>query len=574
MTLIPITTPQPPAPSIRDSTTRILSISLVRTYLSDLRLKKTVKVLLHELSEQQGVAANELGILKRREVERALGSRPKEEFLLETLVELARANGVAGRATSDSQPDTMKSGHIAERSRISSESLSAPTSRVKQVASRKPMSTRIEIASPPSPRSPMRYDPSPKQTLNSTQHFARKSLTHQEFASSTQSRQKDSTNVDMHSSKPINSDRRPGSKPQRHNANDIEITSISPTHSDTELDFNPLSNPPPLPTNPTPLTHAESQTLHNLLWDRQKPPPAWLTATLTLNTNPSLPYGLVQTKGGPCGVLAGIQASLIKVLVERGRDVCRVSRKEAEEALWRGVAEVLWRAGGERFGRVVVGILQTPTPTPTPLNLTLHTLTTLPNLTIFLIHHRPHHLLPLLYSLLLTHTPTLLQTEMDDPSTPLIATHGYCTQDLVNLILTGQAVSNVFNGTQQTDGYVMKGVQNTPPTGFLSLFESYGTIRVGSFYKFPKYPIWTIHSESHYTTLFSPTALDEYQKTLELIYYDGLANQDGEIRIRVICGEGIVDSEHDTELIPPLERCVRTRWKGARVEWVGCEPIL
>ncbi|TPX60269.1 hypothetical protein SpCBS45565_g07564 [Spizellomyces sp. 'palustris'] len=574
MTLIPITTPRPPAPSIRDSSTRILSISLVRTYLSDLRLKKTVKVLLHELSEQQGVAADELGILKRREVERALGSKPKEEFLLEALIELVRENGVGRRAPPDSEPDTMKTGQIAERSRVSSESLSGPTVRVKQVASRKPINTRTEITSPLSPTSPLRYDPLQKQTLNSNQDFLRKSLAPQEFPASTQLIQKDLTSFDMHRTKPINSDRRPGSKPQRHNANDIEITSISPTHSDTELDFNPLSNPPPLPTNPTSLTHSESQTLHSLLWDRQKPPPAWLTATLTLNTNPSLPYGLVQTKGGPCGVLAGIQASLIKVLLERGRDVCRVSRKEAEEALSRGVAEVLWRAGGERFGRVVVGILQTPTPTPTPLNLTLHTLTTLPNLIIFLTHHRPHHLLPLLYSLLLTHTPMLLQTEMDDPSTPLIATHGYCTQDLVNLILTGQAVSNVFNGTQQTDGYVMKGVQSTPPTGFLSLFESYGTIRVGSFYKFPKYPIWTIHSESHYTTLFSSTALDEYQKTFEMIYYDGLANQDGEIRIQVICGEGVVDAEDDSELTPPLERCVRTRWKGARVEWVGCEPIL
>lgn len=40
---------------------------------------------------------------------------------------------------------------------------------------------------------------------------------------------------------------------------------------------------------------------------------------------------------------------------------------------------------------------------------------------------------------------------MDDPNGTLIGCHGYCTQEMVNLLLTGCAVSNVFDGTVMLD---------------------------------------------------------------------------------------------------------------------------
>ena len=36
--------------------------------------------------------------------------------------------------------------------------------------------------------------------------------------------------------------------------------------------------------------------------------------------------------------------------------------------------------------------------------------------------------------------------DMDIESSPLIGAHGYCSQEMVNLLLTGQAVSNTFDG--------------------------------------------------------------------------------------------------------------------------------
>ena len=35
---------------------------------------------------------------------------------------------------------------------------------------------------------------------------------------------------------------------------------------------------------------------------------------------------------------------------------------------------------------------------------------------------------------------------MDTESASLIGAHGYCSQEMVNLLLTGQAVSNTFDG--------------------------------------------------------------------------------------------------------------------------------
>ena len=35
---------------------------------------------------------------------------------------------------------------------------------------------------------------------------------------------------------------------------------------------------------------------------------------------------------------------------------------------------------------------------------------------------------------------------MDAENSPLIGAHGYCSQEMVNLLLTGNAVSNTFDG--------------------------------------------------------------------------------------------------------------------------------
>ena len=69
--------------------------------------------------------------------------------------------------------------------------------------------------------------------------------------------------------------------------------------------------------------------------------------------------------------------------------------------------------------------------------------------------------------------------DMDEPQTCLIAAHGYCSQDLVNLVLTGHAVTNCFNGERDVAGQRCKGLLQPSHLGFLSLFEWYGHMQVG-----------------------------------------------------------------------------------------------
>ncbi|XP_073689220.1 probable ubiquitin carboxyl-terminal hydrolase MINDY-4 [Garra rufa] len=175
---------------------------------------------------------------------------------------------------------------------------------------------------------------------------------------------------------------------------------------------------------------------------------------------------------------------------------------------------------------------------------------------------------------------------MDVPSSTLIGAHGYCTQELVNLLLCGRAVSNVFDDEMKLDSgngnfTLLKGIKTRCNIGLLSLFEHYNICKVGSHLKTPKFPIWVVCSESHFSVLFCPSedlATDySREEEFDLYYYDGLANQQEPIRLTVYphsaAGAAQNDSA-DSDLIPPLELCIRTKWRKAVVSWNNTEPIL
>ncbi|XP_069634405.1 probable ubiquitin carboxyl-terminal hydrolase MINDY-4 isoform X3 [Haliaeetus albicilla] len=227
----------------------------------------------------------------------------------------------------------------------------------------------------------------------------------------------------------------------------------------------------------------------------------WKIQSFTFNNIPQLKYGIVQKKGGPCGVLAAVQACVLQQLIfadsNRNKD-------------------------------------------------------------------------------------TRVRNDFDVLTNRLIGSHGYCTQELVNLLLTGKAVSNVFNNVIELDSgngniTILKGITSRSDIGLLSLFEHYDVCQVGCYLKTPKYPIWLVCSESHFSVLFSleKDLLGDWKtmRRFDLYYYDGLANQEEEIRLTVdttqMCTE---DKEND--LTPPLEHCIRTKWQGAVIDWNGTEPML
>ncbi|XP_072710924.1 probable ubiquitin carboxyl-terminal hydrolase MINDY-4 isoform X1 [Ciconia boyciana] len=327
----------------------------------------------------------------------------------------------------------------------------------------------------------------------------------------------------------------------------------------------------------------------------------WKIQSFTFNNIPQLKYGIVQKKGGPCGVLAAVQACVLQQLIfadsNRNKDTRCLQPSEVHrtKCLTMAIADILWRAGGNEKAIVALpsgrqqftpigkykadGILET---------LILHSATRYEDLIVFLqqnIHQfeiGPCGCILLTVSVILSRSINLVRNDFDVLTNRLIGSHGYCTQELVNLLLTGKAVSNVFNNVIELDSgngniTILKGITSRSDIGLLSLFEHYDVCQVGGYLKTPKYPIWLVCSESHFSVLFclEKDLLGDWktERRFDLYYYDGLANQEEEIRLTVdttqMCAE---DKEND--LTPPLEHCIRTKWQGAVIDWNGTEPIL
>ncbi|KAK1445109.1 deubiquitinating enzyme MINDY-3/4 [Babesia gibsoni] len=126
-------------------------------------------------------------------------------------------------------------------------------------------------------------------------------------------------------------------------------------------------------------------------------------------------------------------------------------------------------------------------------------------------------------SLLATRGIANVQNDMDDPNQPLVGAHGHSTQELVNLMLHGKAVSNVFDGEKVINGndtftmFKLKGITKEVNIGFLTEQEARRHCKVGSYLKNPKLPIWVVSSLNHYSVIFGMDIT--YCKRTELDIY-------------------------------------------------------
>ncbi|XP_037530553.1 probable ubiquitin carboxyl-terminal hydrolase MINDY-4 [Nematolebias whitei] len=315
----------------------------------------------------------------------------------------------------------------------------------------------------------------------------------------------------------------------------------------------------------------------------------WLNQGFTFSETDDLRYGIVQKKGGPCGVLASIQAFVLKKLLFENTDSSisilqrlRPSSSTRRRCLVLALAEVLWRAGKEKQASVAINL---GTSHFTPCGnyrservlekMMYFSLDNIKDLQFVLEQHIEQFetgmlgCILLIVSAVLSRSIERIREDMDVPTTTLIGAHGYCTQELVNLLLCGRAVSNVFDDDMELDSgdgdlTLLKGIKDPCEVGLLSLFEHYNICKVGAYLKNPSFPVWVVCSESHFCVLFGlqRELLTNQEGGLEfdLYYYDGLANQQEEIRLTVSVSKSAKSfQEVDADLIPPLELCIRTR---------------
>ncbi|XP_052487228.1 uncharacterized protein LOC105769814 isoform X2 [Gossypium raimondii] len=280
----------------------------------------------------------------------------------------------------------------------------------------------------------------------------------------------------------------------------------------------------------------------------------WSNQGIRFSPDPETSMGLVQHEGGPCGVLATIQAFVLKHLLffpdELGKVAANMpqnlnSRRSKSQyvasnnfsaftedakarALVKSMSEMLFLCGNNK--RAVIATLSVIShgiegsegsskdvkvlrvdryTSPTSAFKRLEAM-------IPIFQSRMGALL-FLISALLSRGLDCVQADRDDPSQPLVtAPFGHASQEIVNLLLCGQAVPNVFDGRMDLGGGMfLKGISTSVEVGFLTLLESLNFCKVGQNLKCPKWPIWVVGSESHYTVLFALDTAVQDENELE-----------------------------------------------------------
>ncbi|KAJ0742298.1 putative EF-hand domain pair, deubiquitinating enzyme MINDY-3/4 domain-containing protein [Helianthus annuus] len=287
----------------------------------------------------------------------------------------------------------------------------------------------------------------------------------------------------------------------------------------------------------------------------------WSNQGIRFSPDEETSMGLVQHEGGPCGVLAAIQAFVLKYLLffpqELVKDgpktpIISVSKRLQEtqdsatnifgslteetksRALVRSMGEILFLCGNnnsatiaslkvldheiegkdqstkdEIVARSLDGLsIESGDDLQKALKVTTFT-------SLSSAMQRLEEIIPIfrsrmgallfLLSALLSRGLETVQADRDDPTQPLVtAPFGHASQEIVNLLLSGMAVANVFDGKMDLGGGMfVKGILTPVEVGFLTLLESLNFCKVGQSLKSPKWPIWVIGSESHYTVLFA-----------------------------------------------------------------------
>jgi len=241
----------------------------------------------------------------------------------------------------------------------------------------------------------------------------------------------------------------------------------------------------------------------------------WIDQGLQIAQQVKFQVGIFQNKNGPCGLLAAVNALLIKQLVFGQPTLLTENRtpsvEEVETNLLQSLATILFRTNAQAEFFQIVSRMDTTKPFSliSPDNIVIDIIEK--ELVFeFLKENKAQYLgaggaVLFLYSLTFSRGLDNIQTDLKVGiygTTLVVGDFGLCTQALVNLCTIGQALPGLDDEIMERyDGEIEIGSLTFEEVDNMTFASGYSVL--ADVLKHPKYPIWILHGGDHYTTLFS-----------------------------------------------------------------------
>ncbi|XP_029425270.1 inactive ubiquitin carboxyl-terminal hydrolase MINDY-4B [Nannospalax galili] len=326
-----------------------------------------------------------------------------------------------------------------------------------------------------------------------------------------------------------------------------------------------------------------------------------------------LAFALEVEKGGAQGIQMAIQGFIIKNLLftRKGKDsdfhsLCNLSQREQEHVLAAVLADLLWAAGAAQKATICLITRDTHSTSTVDHSrndfierLQLFELSEKEATEKFIYDHLrcfkgegSHGVLLFLYSLIFSRTFERLQSDLDITTTHLLQPHAggiLCRQAVLNLILTGRASPNVFNGCENGKFQeTLHGVLTRSEVGYLQwskvASEGVQLSQVGSMLKTPRFPVWLCNINGNYSILFCTNRqlLSDWkmERLFDLHFHSGQPSQKRPVHLTVDTHSHHWEGDHHEDKhgpgrqFSPVEMAIRTKWRDATVKWNGTVPFF
>ncbi|XP_077015249.1 inactive ubiquitin carboxyl-terminal hydrolase MINDY-4B [Tamandua tetradactyla] len=327
-----------------------------------------------------------------------------------------------------------------------------------------------------------------------------------------------------------------------------------------------------------------------------------------------LAFALEVGKGGARAIQMAVQVFIMKHLLftRKGKDcsvhsLCEISKQQQKEVLAVALADILWAAGAAQKATICLVaedtyVAATPNCPGDDVTERLQLFEFLEKEATekFIYDHLQyfkedgsHGVILLLCSLLFSRTFEGLQEDLDVTTTHLLqpSAGGFlCRQAVLNLILTGRASPNVFNGYQKGKSQeLLHGVLTRSDVGYLRWdkdnLEGGSLTQVGSMLKTPKVPIWLCNINGNYSVLFSTNRqlLSDWkmERLFDLYFCSGQPWQKKPVFLTIDTHSHSWEEDQNGggthgpgRRLSPVEMAVRTKWREATIQWNGTIPFF